>query len=280
MKNRNLFSGNKTKSSSFKYFIISFSAFIVILAICSVFLFMKSLDYDISNLVDSSTTTTNLSEESTTELYSVNEISGKSNILFIVENGEGVDFVCTVLTDFDKKTMIVKSIDGSEDFKYKNKTLKLSSIYNMDYQLGVTTALVENFGISIDKYIIFNQKQFEDVLSLFDGFSINVQEDVNFKSHDFNLNLSKGIQELSPDLAYKYLRISNRPVREKIVCDIIKSILVVDYIENSDYLFKQFVNLCKTDISVIDYSESIDKLKTYCYAQDKFFPTAFDEGDK
>ena len=49
MKNRNLFSGNKTKNSSIKYFIISFSVFIVLLAVSSVVLFMHSLDYDISN---------------------------------------------------------------------------------------------------------------------------------------------------------------------------------------------------------------------------------------
>ncbi len=280
MKNRNLFSGNKTKNSSIKYFIISFSAFILVLAISSAFLFMKSLDYDISNLVDSSSTTTDVSEESTTTLYSVNEIKGKSNLLFIIENDDGVDFVFIVLTDFDKKAMTVKCVDGSEDLSYNNKTLKLSSIYAMDYHVGVNTAMVNNFEKKADKYIVFSQKQFEDVLSLFDGFSINVQEDINYKSHDFNLNLLAGVQELSPDMTYKYLKICNNSIREGIICDIIKSVLVTDYIENSDYLFKQFVNLCKTDISVIDYSESIDKITTYCYAQDKFYPTVFAEGDK
>ncbi len=281
MKNRNLFSGNKTKNSSIKYFIISFAVFIVVLAICSVLLFMKSLDYDISNLVDnSSTTTTNETDENITKVNSVNELKGKSNLLFIVEEGEGIDFVCVVSTDFDNKSMKVKCIDGSEDLSYKNKTLKLSSIYSMDYQLGVNTALTYNFGITTDKYVIFTQKQFEDVLNLFDGFAVNVQENIDYKSHDFNLNLSSGLQELSPDMTYKYMQISNNSTRENIICDIIKSVLVPDYVDNSEKLFKSFVNLCKTNISVIDYSESIDRLSTYCYAYDKFNPIVFDEVDK
>lgn len=281
MKNRNLFSGNKTKNSSIKYFIISFSMFIVLLAVSSVVLFMHSLDYDISNLIDSSsTTTTSEAEENITKVSSVNELEGKSNLLFIVEEGEGVDFACVVSTDFDNKSMTVKCVDGSEDLSYKNKTLMLSSIYSMDFQLGVNTAITENFGITTDKYIIFNEKQFEDFLALFNGFTVNVQEEVNYKSHDFNLNLSLGVQQLSPDMTYKYMKISNNSIRESVICDIIKSVLVADYVDDSEKLFKSFVNLCKTDISVIDYSESVDRLSTYCYAQDKFYPTVFNEGDK
>lgn len=281
MKNRNLFSGNKTKNSSIKYFVISFSLFIVILAACSVLLFMHSLDYDISNLIDSSsTTTTSEAEENITKLHSVNELNGKSNLLFIVEEGEGVDFVCVVSTDFNNKSMKVKCVDGSEDLSYKNKTLKLSSIYSMDFQLGINAAITENFGITTDKYIIFNEKQFEDFLALFNGFTVNVQEEVNYKSHDFNLNLSLGVQQLSPDMTYKYMKISDNATRESVICDVIKSVLVADYVDDSEKLFKSFVNLCKTDISVIDYSESIDRLSTYCYAYDKFYPTVFDEGDK
>lgn len=281
MSNKNLFSENKANKSKIKYFVISFSVFIIVLAVCSVVLFMHSLDYDISNLIDSSsTTTTQATEENSTTLYSVSELKGKSDLLFIVEEGDGVDFVCVVSTDFDKKSMVVRCVDGDENLSYKNKTLKISSVYAMDYELGVKTALSENFGISVDKYIIFNENQFEDVLALFDGFIVNVREDVKYKSHDFNLSLSSGVQELSPDLTYKYMQISNNSIRESIICDIIKSVLVADYVDDSEKLFKAFVNLCKTDISVIDYSESIDRLTAYCYAQDKFYPENFIEDDK
>ena len=43
-----------------------------------------------------------------------------------------------------------------------------------------------------------------------------------------------------------------------------------EYVDNAYALFKEFVNSSKTNISVIDYSESIESLKIYCYAEDRF----------
>lgn len=281
MKNKELFSENKIKKSTIKYFIISFSVFIVLLAVCSVVLFMHSLDFDISNLVDSSsTTTTEPVDESVSNVHSVNDLTGKSDLLFIVENFDGVDFICTVSTDFDNKSMQVLCIDGSENLSYEGKILKISSIYIEDNVPGVKKMLVDNYGITIDKYVIFDSDVLKEMLSMFDGFSVNVIENVNYKSHDFNLTLSSGVQELSSDMTYKYLQISENKIRESIICDIIKSVLVADYVEDSEKLFTSFVNLCETDISVIDYSETVDRLSAYCYAEDKFYPEVYNKGDK
>ena len=281
MKNKELFSENNIKKSTVKYFVISFSVFIVLLAVCSVVLFMHSLDYDISNLIDSSsTTTTEPVDDGVTDTYSVNDLKGKSNLLFIVENINGIDFVCSVSTDFDNKSMTVKCIDGSENILYNGKTLKMSSIYSEFNVFGVKNALSDNYGISTDKYVVFEQNEFKTMLSLFDGFTVNVSENVNYKSHDVNLSLSAGTQKLSSDMTYKYLQISSNDVREHIICDIIKSVLVSEYVEKSEKLFTSFVNLCDTDISVIDYSDTIDRLYTYCYADDKFYPEIYNKGGK
>lgn len=280
MKNKQLFTKKNTNKSTIKYFIISFSMFIILLAVCSLILFMKSLDYDISNLVDSSSTTTTApADEDVSDVYSVSELSGKSDLLFIIENIDGVDFICTISTDFDNKSMKVMCLDGSENQLYKNKTLKLSSVYLEDSVVGVQKVLAENYGIQASKHIILDQNGLKEMLSLFNGFSVNVKEDVNYKSHDFNLSLSKGIQELSPDLTYKYLRMSENEVRENIICDIIKSVLVAEYAEESEKLFKSFVNMCETDISIIDYSDTTERLYSYCYAKDKFYPEIYNKGE-
>ena len=278
MKNKELFSENKIKKSTIKYFIISFSVFIVLLAVCSVVLFMHSLDFDISNLVDSSsTTTTEPVDENVSNVHSVNDLTGKSDLLFIVENIDGVDFICTVSTDFDNKSMQVLCVDGSENLSYEGKILKISSIYIEDNVPGVKKMLVDNYGTTIDKYVILDSDGLKEMLSMFDGFSVNVIENVNYKSQDFNLTLSSGVQELSSDMTYKYLQISENKIRESIICDIIKSVLVADYVEDSEKLFTSFVNLCETDISVIDYSETVDRLSAYCYANDKFYPEVYNK---
>lgn len=281
MKNKELFSEKKIKKSTIKYFIISFSVFIILLAVCSVVLFMHSLDYDISNLIDSSSTTTTVPvEDNITDTYSVNNLNGKSNLLFLVENIDGIDFICTVSTNFDNKSMRVLCVDGSENLSYEDKTVKISSVYSEDNIPGVKKMLADNYGITTDKYIVLDSDGLKDMLSLFDGFSVNVIENVNYKSPDFNLTLSAGVQELSPDMTYKYLQISENKARETIICDIIKSVLIADYVEDSEKLFTSFVNSCETDISVIDYSETVDRLSEYCYANDKFYPEVYKKGDK
>ena len=280
MKNRELFSEKNRKNYKMKYFIISFSLFIVLLAICSVVLFMYSLDFDISNLIGSTTTTTAApADEEITNNYSVNELNGKSNLLFIIEDIDGIDFVCVVSTNFDNKSMIVKCVDGSENLSYKNRTLKIDSVYLEDNVVGVKKALADNYNFLVDKYIILDKESLKNVLSLFDGFSVNVLKDVNHKSYDFNLTLTKGKQELSPDMTYRYLQISDNNTRESIICDIIKSVLVAPYAEKSENLFTSFVNSCETDISVIDYAESAERLYIYCYANDKFYPETYNKGD-
>ena len=281
MKNKNLFNENKVKKSTIKYFVISFALFILLLASCSVILFMHSLDYDISNLVgNSTTTTTETTQEEESISYSVNNLTGKSNILFVIEAENGVDFLCVVSTDFDNKTMKVKCIDGGENVSYNGKTLRISSVYSMDYERGIKKFLLDNYNINIDKYVIFDKKQLKEVLNLFDGFTIDVNNSVDYKSQDFNLTLSAGVQELSSDITYKYLQISNNQTRETIICNIIRSLLVEKYVNNSESLFTSFVNSCETDISVIDYSESVEALKTYCYSDDKFYPEIMKTGDE
>lgn len=274
MKNKNLFSENKTKNIKLKYFILSFSVFIVVLAVCSVLIFMSSLDFDINNLIEGSSTTTTVpaNEEEKTE-YSVNNLTGKSNILFIVEAEEqGIDFLFSVATDFDAKTMKITYFNGDENINYNNKLLKISSIYNEGHEVAVKDALNKNFGIVTDKYMTFTQGQFKSVLSLFDGFTVNVLENVSYKSYSFNLSLEKGTQALSSDMTFNYLLISDDATRQSILCDIINGVLTPDYADRSQKLFTEVVNSCETDISVIDYSNKADTLKEYCYSNDKFAP--------
>ena len=79
--------------------------------------------------------------------------------------------------------------------------------------------------------------------------------------------------------ALNYLMICDNEQREKVLCDIITSILTDEHIDNAEKLFKQFANLSETDISVIDFHDSLKTLETYCYADDKFLPQPFSEGD-
>lgn len=269
-KNNSVFDKNKS-SKSLKYFIITFALFILILSVISIIMFMKSIDFDIDNLTGKTTTeAVESSENIDSNNKSLSDLTGKSNILFLCENNNKLDFLCFVETDFNNGYMKVSSLDGDE-LVDKDKTL--SDVYIETSVDGVNSVLNRMSGVTADKYIICNRKQFKDILSLFDNIQINVEKPVDYHSYEFNLELDTGKQVLSEDYLLKYLIISDNNTRSQIFCDILNSVLVLQYTENSQKLFTKFVNNCKTDISVIDYSEKIDDLVIYSKAEDRFFAT-------
>lgn len=261
----------KSSNKSMKYFIIAFSLFILILSVVSVVMFMSSIDFDINNLTGKTTTQQNESSANVLQNdKTLSELTSKSKILFICEKDSNLDFVCLFDTDFEKSYMNVSCYDDSDLISGKET---FEQLYNEKSAQGILDALGDHLGIQIDKYIVCNRTQLRDIISLFDDISVNVSKPVDYHSFDFNLELKEGKQVLSDDYIVKYLVISDNNTRSNIICDIINSILIPKYTENSQELFTSFVNNCETNISVIDYSETIDDLVVYSKSEEKFLPT-------
>lgn len=206
-----------------------------------------------------------------THQHSVSELSGKSQILFVVKDDAGnIDLPFLVKTDFDNKTMKVKVIDDKET---------LAEVYSKNGENGLKEYVSAQLKTTVNRYVVFENSQFKKFLSKFDGITIDIKNKVDYKSHEFNLFLDIGIQTVSGDIAYKLLLVSDRDILEYALCDIINSILTPEYVDKSESLFKDFVNLSSTDISIVDYADKIDKLKIYAYSNDKFMPTPYVAGE-
>lgn len=274
-KNKKLFEKSPHDKGGLKYFIFAFGAFVIVLGLASVLLFMYSIDFNFNNFVDKPDESNTEPTESTTELtYSVNSLTGKSTVLFVCANGkEEFDFAFTVECDFDDKKMTVKCIDAKSQLNLNGSKVTCADIYKNYSVEELKSAFSESFEIAVDKYFVCDRAGAKEILSLFDGITVNVAKNIDYNSNGISLELSKGKQTISGAYVLNYLLISDNSIREQIVCDIINSVLVSQYTENSQGLFTDFVNAGETDISVIDYSESIEKLKTYANAEDKFLPT-------
>ena len=268
-KNNNSFD-TKSSNKSVKYFIIAFSLFILILSVVSVVMFMSSIDFDINNLTGKTTQQNESYANVLQNDKTLSELTSKSKILFICEKDSNLDFVCLIDTDFEKSYMSVSCYDDS-DLISGEETFE--QLYNEKSAQGILDALGDHLGTQIEKYIVCSRTQLRDIISLFDDISVNVSKPVDYHSFDFNLELKEGKQVLSDDYIVKYLVISDNNTRSNIICDIINSILIPKYTENSQELFTSFVNNCETNISVIDYSETIDDLVVYSKSEEKFLPT-------
>lgn len=274
--NKGIFSNETKNNNKLKPFIIAFAVFVIVLSVFSMVLFMYSLDFDINNLVESTTTLEDETTEDVKPVYSVESLSGKSNVMFIItDNDDKVKSVFCTLVDFDNKTFKVKQVNGDAQYLYGKTYKSINGIYNDASEIGVAEFVSEKWNINVDKYAIFKMSDLRKFLSSFNGITVNVSENVNYKSSEFNLELTKGKQEISGEKALNYLMICDCEQREKVLCDIIASVLNAGYIDGAENLFKKFANLSKTDISVIDFFDSLDTIKTYCYADDKFLPQPY-----
>lgn len=253
-------------------FFISFSVFFIILICCSFLIFMNSINLDFDDFSEKKNIekTVNVPDKITHQ-YSVSELSGKSQILFVVQDDAGnIDLPFLVMTDFDNKTMNVKVIDDKTG---------LTKFYSENGENGLKEYVSAQLKTTVDRYVVFENSQFKKFLSKFDGITIDVKNKVDYKSHEFNLLLESGKQTVSGDIAYKLLLVSDNDTLENVLCDVINSILTPKHVDKSESLFKAFVNLSSTDISIVDYADKIDKLRIYAYSNDKFMPTPYVAGD-
>ncbi len=278
--NKGIFPSEAKTNNKLKPFIITFAVFIVVLSVCSIVLFMYSLDFDINNIVESTTQIEETTTEAIKSVHSVDSLSGKSNIMFIITDADdSVESVFCTLVDFDNKIFKIKQLNGNSQYLYGKTYKSINGIYIDSAENGVAEFFTEKWNINVDKYVVFKKSDLRKFLSSFNGITVNVIEDINYKSSDFNLELSKGKQEISGEKAINYLMICDCEQREKVLCDIITSVLNKEYFDNAEKLFKKFANLSKTDISVIDFYDSLETLETYCYADDKFLPQPYSIGE-
>ncbi len=280
MNNKSVFSNKKRLNVSTKNFIIAFGAFILILGISSVLLFMYSLDFDLSNLVETTTEREEAPSEQINEVYSVDSLSGKSNILFVFLNDKSdLEFISCSMIDFDTKSFKMNQIDGDTQINFGDGYKSVRGVFTDDGEIGLKKLIFERYGVTVDKYAIFKKSDLKKFLLSFDGITLKIPQNIKYHSSEFNVELSKGEHTLSAEKTTNYLYACDENVREQALCDIAASLLTDEHIKNSESLFKEFANSAKTDISVIDFSNSIDTIEIYCLAQDKFKPVPYSNGE-
>ena len=249
-----------------KYFIIASIAVFLLVGLVSLALFLRSIDYDLDNIVDVSTTALEEStgETETENTVSVESLEGTNQIAFIIlNNSKEFEFCSIISTDYDNHKMTVHTVDDKS----------LADEYNKGNK-NLLSSLNSTYGYNLEKYAVFTYSSLRAFLSEYKSYNINVLDNVNYHSEDFILELEKGMQELNGENLYKYIRISDNYTRSLVISDIINNYLTAENIEIFDDIFKDFINNSDSNISVVDFDYEADRLKVYAVAYDKFYPEA------
>ena len=144
--------------------------------------------------------------------------------MFIITDADSnIESAFCTLVNFDNKTFKVKQVNGDSQYLYGKTYKSINGIYSDSGENGVAEFFTEKYNINVDKYVVFKMSDLRKFLSSFNGITVNVSEDINYKSSDFNLELSKGKQEVSGEKALNYLMICDSEQREKVICTNLKT---------------------------------------------------------
>lgn len=273
MKNDNKLNYSQKKANNpqkLKMFIISFAAFVVVLGTVSLLIFMKSLDFNIKNLVSSSDELT--TEETTEESTQPISASGTSNIVVLCCNTEGeLSFSFLVKTDYDNMKSDVVYIPTSISTMYDGNTSTITEHYKRSGADGFVKSFESYSGIAVDKYILVNETQFKTFVSKFKDITVTVPRKIDGAVAD-GLNLNKGKQNLTADLLLKYIKYIENKEKAKAFCNLLEVVFNKENEPKLDNLFAYLANNSQTNISIVDYTNQKNNIFAFIDVNGKYIP--------
>lgn len=254
-------SEKKKKNRQLKYFLISFSVFIIVLGTISLLMFMKSLDFDFNNLSRSSEeTTTEIVSEST--LPQVN-MSGQSNILLLCTGADNtISFSCLIKADMSLKSIVVYSISNESVSTVNGSSVTFNEHYRKFGVNGFVKAAESFSGLTVDRYIKVNETQFKAFANKCGDVVVEVPSEIN-SNQSGGLYLDAGKQSLSGDLLVKYIKYSDNNEKSNALSAFVKTVLSLSNIKIQDSLFSYLANNSDTNISIVDFTESKEKISAF-----------------
>jgi anionic cell wall polymer biosynthesis LytR-Cps2A-Psr (LCP) family protein len=258
-------SKDKKDSKRFKSFIISFAAFVIILGGISLLMFMKSIDFNLGNLVSSSDDLTTEPETESTTSPVVME--GQSEIIVMCYDTDGnASFVFLISTDIEKKTIAVNTVPTDIIGEYNGTSATLSEHFKKSGAGALVKAFAGYSGITADRYISIGELQFKSFVSKFKDIVVDVPSATDPKTSG-GLTLNAGSQSLSADMFLKYLKYSGDSDKSAAFSSFLRTVLDPSHIGSMDNLFEYIVNNSQTDISIVDYTKEKDKLVEFVNTQ-------------
>lgn len=241
-----------------------------IIVFSSVFMLFVGIKYDfnIKNFFAPEEIGQGIVEDNNKMLPSV---EGKNNYLFL-------------LTDKDEKTLYLSSVIqfDMDSVAYKVCNLLPSTAFDSSeigelYKKGginnVVSAVQSSLSVQIDYYIVMTVKDFSEFIDNFGKVNYPLSEDIRFKDNTspdtYSLRLKSGERTLDGKDFCTLLRYY---VGEKKDCRSANELALSAFgqflnpktAENRDELFRSFIRLSETNITIKDFSEKKDNITVLC----------------
>lgn len=244
------------RSMRFKRFAAAFSCFFVLLAGLSVLLLLSFYDFDLSAIGNPNPDETSTLETTTKPLP---EVTGQSNYLLLctADGSNTVYFAFILSADMDAGVLTLHPLSPNRTVAAPGCTGTLEQQLDYGGEQQLVTAVENSCAVDIDKYIRSTDSGFKSVIAAFGGFETNVKEAVDVRSDKLTAIISAGEQTMTGDTLLKYIRCyEDEPLKQaEIVAELFEQTLTPLNFAKADSYYTKVINLCKSDISVLDFAQ-------------------------
>lgn len=259
----NFASERQTRAKRLRAFVISFVAFILVFGTVSILVFMKSLDFNLDNLIRQPEDSTEQSTD-TTQAPTIAAAPVNATTLFVCYGDDDVILqLSLVCTNAEENSIMVATLDPFTSVTVNSTGNTFQGWFQTTGINGLLQAVETNTQLKIDRYIKQSESNLKKVITKVGDITVDIPQAISYRGTDFSLFLESGQQKLTGDLFIKYLQYAGTEEQANAVCALLRQTLQSFTEENLDTMFNYIFNLSESNFSVMDYADTNGLVRVY-----------------
>lgn len=272
----NFASERQTRAKRLRAFVISFVAFILVFGTVSILVFMKSLDFNLDNLIRQPEDSTEQSTD-TTQAPTIAAAPVNATTLFVCYGDDDVILqLSLVCTNAEENSIMVATLDPFTSVTVNSTGNTLQGWFQTTGINGLLQAVETNTQLKIDRYIKQSESNLKKVITKVGDITVDIPQAISYRGTDFSLFLESGQQKLTGDLFIKYLQYAGTEEQANAVCALLRQTLQSFTEENLDTMFNYIFNLSESNFSVMDYADTNGLVRVYLSMRGKIEPATLE----
>lgn len=169
-------------------------------------------------------------------------------------------FLWLIRAEMPESKFSICTVDPTSILSIGGKSVTFEDVFAKSGEKELVAAMEAYSGLKIDKYIGATEENFKAFINYLGGVQIDVPEQIEYKSDDFNAILVKGKQNMKGDTLFRYMRYlgvteyEGTRSQSKLFGNVLENVFSEKYIEKRTNIFSKISNSMKTDISIVDFS--------------------------
>lgn len=272
----NFASERQTRAKRLRAFVISFVAFILVFGTVSILVFMKSLDFNLDNLIRQPEDSTEQSTD-TTQAPTIAAAPVNATTLFVCYGDDDVILqLSLVCTNAEENSIMVATLDPFTSVTVNSTGNTFQGWFQTTGINGLLQAVETNTQLKIDRYIKQSENNLKKVITKVGDITVDIPQAISYRGTDFSLFLESGQQKLTGDLFIKYLQYAGTEEQANAVCALLRQTLQSFTEENLDTMFNYIFNLSESNFSVMDYADTNGLVRVYLSMRGKIEPATLE----